>query len=253
MSHVIAGERRAHAGVSAQETFPRLLAARAAERPKDVALQEKLYGIWLPITWQEYAERVRDFGHGLADLGIARGDVVAVLGDNRSEWLIAEVAAQSIGAAVVGIYPTSLDEEIVHILTVSGARVVVAEDQEQVDKLLRVKDDVPDLATVVFYDPHGLETYTQPWLVEFTAIEERGRAWGESRPGWFEDQVAQGEPDDIAVVCTTSGTTSRPKLGQLTHRNLLSMADNLTSIDPLGPKDRFVSFLPLAWIGEQMI
>lgn len=238
---------------SADATFPRLLAQRAAERPKDVAMQEKLYGIWQPITWQEYADRVRDFGHGLAALGVGRGDIVAVLGDNRPEWLIAEVAAQSIGAAVVGIYPTSLDEEIVHILAVADARVVVAEDQEQVDKLIRVKSAVPHLQTVVFYDPHGLETYDEPWLQEFSAIEQRGREWGKDRAGWFEDQVDQGQSDDIAVVCTTSGTTSRPKLGQLTHRNLLSMADNLTSLDPLGPKDRFVSFLPLAWIGEQMI
>ncbi|HLN77269.1 MAG TPA: AMP-binding protein [Nocardioidaceae bacterium] len=238
---------------SADKTFPRLLAERAGERPKDVALQEKLYGIWQPISWQEYADRVRDFSHGLAALGVTRGQIVAVLGDNRPEWLIAEVAAQSIGAAVVGIYPTSLDEEIVHILTVAKAKVVVAEDQEQVDKLIRVKRVVPQLETVVFYDPHGLETYTEPWLMEFSAIEQRGREWEEAHQGWFESEVAKGDPDDVAVVCTTSGTTSRPKLGQLTHRNLLSMADNLTSIDPLGPKDRFVSFLPLAWIGEQMI
>ena len=149
---------------SADATFPRLLAQRATERPKDVALQEKLYGIWQPITWQEYADRVRDFGHGLASLGVTRGEIVAVLGDNRPEWLIAELAAQSIGAAVVGIYPTSLDEEIVHILTVANAKVVVAEDQEQVDKLIRVKPAVPHLDTVVFYDPHGLENYTEPWL-----------------------------------------------------------------------------------------
>ncbi|HEU0042627.1 MAG TPA: AMP-binding protein, partial [Jiangellaceae bacterium] len=238
---------------SADSTFPKLLAWRAAEHPDDVALQEKLYGIWQPISWQAYAERVRDFGHGLASLGVARGDIVAVLGDNRPEWLIAELAAQSIGAAVVGIYPTSLDEEIVHVLTTAGAKVVVAEDQEQVDKLQRFKTVVPLLETVVYYDPHGLETYDEDWLVEFVEIENQGREWGASRPGWFDEQVAKGQPDDVAVVCTTSGTTSRPKLGQLSHRNLLSMADHLTSIDPLGPKDRFVSFLPLAWIGEQMI
>jgi long-chain acyl-CoA synthetase len=255
VSDVLTGERpAAHTDRDSEgKTFPRLLAERAAERPGDVALQEKLYGIWQSITWQEYADRVRDFGHGLASLGVTRGDIVAVLGDNRPEWLIAEVAAQSIGAAVVGIYPTSLDEEIVHILTVAKAKVVIAEDQEQVDKLMRVKPMAPVLETVVFYDPHGLETYGEPWLMEFAAMEHRGRDWGASREGWFEDEVAKGAPDDIAVVCTTSGTTSRPKLGQLTHRNLLSMADNLTSIDPLGPKDRFVSFLPLAWIGEQMI
>ena len=238
---------------NAEKTFPKLLAERVQAAPRGVALQEKLYGIWQPITWQEYADRVRDFGHGLASLGVARGDIVAVLGDNRPEWLVAELAAQSVGAAVVGIYPTSLDEEIIHILTVAGARVVVAEDQEQVDKLMRVKPQVPGLEHVVYYDPHGLETYEEAWLLAFTAVEEQGREWGASRGGWFEAEVAKGEPDDVAVVCTTSGTTSRPKLGQLTHRNLLSMADHLTSIDPLGPKDRFVSFLPLAWIGEQMI
>lgn len=245
--------RRHQAAPSADKTFPKLLAERAAETPSGVALQEKLYGIWQPITWAEYAERVRDFGHALASLGVGRGDIVAVLGDNRPEWLVAELAAQSIGAAVVGIYPTSLDEEIVHILTVAAARVVVAEDQEQVDKLQRVKPLAPTLETVVYYDPHGLETYDEPWLLEFTAVAEQGRQWGSSRSGWFEAEVAKGVPGDIAVVCTTSGTTSRPKLGQLTHRNLLSMADNLTSVDPLGPDDRFVSFLPLAWIGEQMI
>ena len=238
---------------SAGETLPKVLAERAAGRPKDVALQEKLYGIWQPISWQEYADRVRDFGHGLASLGVERGDIIAVLGDNRPEWLIAELAAQSVGAAVVGIYPTSLDEEIVHILTVANARVVVAEDQEQVDKLQRTKPLMPHLRTVIYYDPHGLETYADDWLVDFAAIEEEGREWAESHHGWFEAEVAKGQPDDIAVICTTSGTTSKPKLGKLTHRNLLSMADNLTSIDPLGPKDRFVSFLPLAWIGEQML
>jgi len=233
-------------------TFPRLLAEQARQRPDGVALQEKLYGIWQPITWREYAGRVRDVAHGLASLGVARGEVVAVLGDNRPEWLISELAAQSIGAAVVGIYPTSLDEEIRHILDISGARVVVAEDQEQVDKLVKVKPHVARLETVVFYDPHGLEEYREDWLVDFAALEERGRTWGAERSGWLDQQVADGHPDDVAVICTTSGTTSRPKLGQLTHHNLLSMAESLTSIDPLGPKDRFVSFLPLAWIGEQM-
>ena len=238
----------------ADQTFPRLLARQVAERPGAVALQEKRYGVWQPVSWQEYAARVRDFGHGLASLGVGRGDIVAVLGDNRPEWVIAELAAQSIGAAVVGIYPTSLDEEIVHVLTTAAIKVVVAEDQEQVDKLLKVKDLVPHLAHVVFYDPHGLETYEHEWLRPFEEVEEAGRAWGEEQPaGWFEEQVAAGAPDDIAVICTTSGTTSRPKLGQLSHRNLLAMAQNLTGVDPLGPDDRFVSFLPLAWIGEQMI
>ncbi|GAA1158520.1 AMP-binding protein [Ornithinicoccus hortensis] len=241
-------------------TFPRLMLEMAATRPDDVAMQEKQYGIWAPITWADYAQRVRDTAHGLAALGVERGEIVAVLGDNRPEWLIAELAAQSIGAAVVGIYPTSIGEELRHILTLSQARVVVAEDQEQVDKLLRlISEPTPEdgaplaVEKVVYYDPHGLEAYTDPVLLEFTELEAQGRVWGEAHQGWYDEQVAAGTPDDIAVICTTSGTTSKPKLGELSHHNLLAMADHLTEIDPIGPKDRYVSFLPFAWIGEQML
>ncbi len=243
------------------DTFPRLLAQLAATRPDDTALQEKRYGIWQPTSWRAYAERVRDFAHGLAALGVERGSVVAVLGDNRPEWLISELAAQSIGAAVVGIYPTSIGEELQHILAVARVRVVVAEDQEQVDKLLRLREeqahapsDPPLLMeTVVYYDPHGLEHYPEPFLREFTDVETLGREWGQGRPGWLDEQVGAGSSNDIAVICTTSGTTSRPKLAELSHANLLAMAEHLTAIDPIKAKDRYVSFLPFAWIGEQML
>lgn len=242
------------------DTFPRLLANLAATRPDDVAMQEKQYGIWQPITWAGYADRVRDTAHGMAALGAQRGEIVAVLGDNRPEWLIAELAAQSMGCAVVGIYPTSIGEELRHILTIARARIVVAEDQEQVDKLLRLlSEDAPAgyepllVERVVFYDPHGLEEYDDPILLDFTDLESMGRERMAQHPNWFEEQVAAGSAEDIAVICTTSGTTSRPKLGELSHHNLLAMADNLTEIDPIRSKDRYVSFLPFAWIGEQML
>ncbi|MDQ3156360.1 MAG: AMP-binding protein [Actinomycetota bacterium] len=239
--------------MSADTTFPALLRKCATERADDVAMQEKRYGIWQPITWREYQERVNDFAHGLASLGVDRGDVVAVLGDNRPEWLIAELAVQSIGAAVVGIYPTSINEEIAHIVETADIRVVIAEDQEQVDKLIRLKATSSQLDTVIFYDPHGLEKYDLPYLREFTDIETDGREWGASHPGWLEERIQSAGADDLAVICTTSGTTSRPKLGRLTHRNLLSMAEHLAQVDPITAKDRYVSFLPFAWIGEQML
>ena len=196
--------------VSTTHTLPRLLVRLATERAGDVAMQEKRYGIWQPLSWVEYATRVRDFAHGLASFGVRRGEIVAVLGDNRPEWLISELAVQSIGAAVVGIYPTSIGEELEHILSVSAARIVVAEDQEQVDKLLRLRQSAPelDIEHVVYYDPHGLEQYDDPCLLEFTDVEARGRAWGEQHAGWYEQQVDAGSPEDIAVICTTSGTTS---------------------------------------------
>jgi long-chain acyl-CoA synthetase len=234
-------------------TFPRLLHKLAAERPDDVALQEKLYGIWQPITWREYAQRVEDFAHGLAELGVGQGQVVAVIGDNRPEWLIAELAAQSIGASVVGVYPTSIGEEVVHILTLAEVRVVVAEDQEQVDKVIRLKDRLPSVETVVYYDPHGLEHYREPYLREFTVVEAAGRKWGAANPGWLEDRMKASSPDDVAIICTTSGTTALPKLAELTHANLLTMAGHLQQVDALDPSDRYVSFLPFAWIGEQML
>ena len=236
-------------------TFPRLMLDLAKTRPDGVAMQEKLYGIWQPLTWAEYRRRVEDFAHGLAGYGVQRGEIVAVLGDNRPEWLIAELAAQSMGAAVVGIYPTSIGEELEHILTMSRARVVVVEDQEQVDKLLRLRETSDSLLVeqVVYYDPHGLESYDDPWLVDFTEVEASGRKRAEQHPTWFEDEIARSTPEDIAVICTTSGTTSKPKLGELSHRNLLTMADHLTEIDPADHTFRYVSFLPFAWIGEQML
>ncbi|MDN5587742.1 MAG: AMP-binding protein, partial [Brevibacterium sp.] len=231
----------------------------ATTDPTGVAMQEKRYGIWQPMTWQLYYQRVREFSSGLAELGVIRGDIVAVLGDNRPEWLIAELAAQTLGASVVGIYPTSIGDELTHILESSAARVVVAEDQEQVDKLLALKtaQEAAGLAfgidTIVFYDPHGLEQYTDSILLDFTEVEARGARALATNSDWLDSQMSQGDVDDIAVICTTSGTTSKPKLAYLSHANLLSMAANLDSIDPITPNYRYVSILPFAWIGEQML
>jgi long-chain acyl-CoA synthetase len=237
-----------------ETTFPKLL-YDLADRFGDqgIALQEKQYGIWQAITWAAYRQRVRDFAHGLAHLGVRSGDVVAILGDNRPEWLIAELAAQSVGGCVVGIYPTSVGEEIVHILTHAQVRVVVAEDQEQVDKLIRLWPRLDAVEKVVYYDPHGMEHYDQDYLLEFTDLEAQGRQYEASQPGWLDGQVAAGRASDVAVICTTSGTTAQPKLAMLSHRNLLSMGRSLMAIDPIKGGDRYVSFLPFAWIGEQML
>ena len=235
-------------------TLPKLLYALADRHGADrIALQEKRYGIWQPVSWAAYRARVRDFAHGLAQQGVRPGDVVAVLGDNRPEWLISELGAQSLGACVVGIYPTSVGEEIVHILSHARVRVVVAEDQEQVDKLIRLWDRLDSVKAVIYYDPRGLEHYQQDYLLEFTAVEARGRVYEQTHPGWLDEQIAAGRASDIAVICTTSGTTARPKLAMLSHRNLLSMGSSLMAIDPLDADDRYVSFLPFAWIGEQML
>jgi long-chain acyl-CoA synthetase len=235
-------------------TFPTLLAELDRRFGESrIAVQEKRYGIWQSMTWRELHRRVRDFAHGLAALGVEAGEVVAVLGDNRPEWLIAELAAQSIGACTVGIYPTSVGEEVVHVLTDGKVRVVVAEDQEQVDKIVDLKDRLPGVERVIYYDLRGLESYDVPYLLEFTAVEAKGREWEAEHSGWLDEQMAAGRGSDIATICTTSGTTGRPKLAMLSHSNLLNMGRNLMDVDPIGAGDRYLSFLPLAWIGEQMI
>jgi long-chain acyl-CoA synthetase len=235
-------------------TFPQLLAELAGRYGDDrVALQEKRYGIWQPTTWREYHKRVRDFGHGLAALGVQAGEVVAVLGDNRPEWLVTELAVQSLGGATVGIYPTSIGEEVVHILDHARVRLVVAEDQEQVDKLVGLWDRLETVEKVIYYDPRGLQHHGLDYLVEFTALEEAGRRYERSHPGWLDEQVAAGRGRDIAILSTTSGTTGRPKLAMLSHANLMAMGSQLMEEDPMSIDDRYVSFLPLAWIGEQML
>jgi len=232
------------------DTFPKVLRNMAATKGNKIALQEKRYGIWQALNWAEFDERVRVFAQGLSTMGVGRGEVIAVLGDNRPEWLIAELGVQALGGMSVGIYPTSIGEEIVHILTHAGIRVIVAEDQEQVDKLI----DLPStIEKIIYYDPQGLELYDDPKLIEFTEVERLGRAFEAEHPGWIDEQIDSGSGEDTAVLCTTSGTTGLPKLAMLSHRNLLSMGRNLMEVDPLGAEDRFVSFLPFAWVGEQMM
>jgi long-chain acyl-CoA synthetase len=237
--------------VSPDATFPQLLRRLAAQHPHRHALREKRYGIWQSITWAQYEQRVRRFAEGLASMGFRRGETLAVLGDNRPEWVIAELAAQSLGGCSLGLYPDGVLDEVAHVLTHGRVRFVVAEDQEQVDKLVELADSgaIDTVEHVIYYDPRGLERYAQPYLAEFTAVEERGAA----AAGWWEEQVEQGRPEDVAILCTTSGTTGKPKLAMLTHANLLWMASSLMSEDRIGADDEFLSFLPLAWIGEQMI
>jgi len=234
-------------------TLPRLLLAHAAAHPAETALQEKRHGIWQPLSWAQYATRVRDFACGLGTLGVRRGDVVSVLGDNRPEWLISELGAQCLGALVVGIYPSSIGDEIEHVLSLARVRTVIAEDQEQVDKLLALRTRLPELEHIVYYDPRGLEHCRETGLCSFRDVERAGRAHAARHPGWLDQQIQRGQPGDAAIACTTSGTTARPKLALLSHANLLHMGQRLHEVDPLHARCRYVSFLPLAWIGEQML
>lgn len=236
------------------DTFPKLL-LRNAERFGDgkVAMREKEFGIWQAFSWAQYHEHVKYFSLGLISLGLARGDKVAIIGDNRPEWVWAEIAAQAAGAVPLGLYQDSTLKEVAYIIEHSDASFVVAEDQEQVDKILEILEQVPKVRYVVYTDPRGMRGYKAPQLLDFRDVEQLGRDLDEAEPELYGRNVAASSGDDLAFLCYTSGTTGFPKGAMLTFRNLLTMAANLMTVDPKSEADEFVSFLPLAWIGEQMM
>lgn len=235
-------------------TLPQLLRLRAEREGERVALREKDFGIWNEITYAEYYARVRDFGHGLLALGFAPGEKFAIIADNIPEWVIAELAVQGIGGVSVGVYPSSVPPEIAYVLDYTDATFVLAEDQEQVDKLLEIRDRIPKVRKVIFEDPRGMRAYRgDDWFLSFEEVLKLGRDHRAKHPGAFEDRLAAGKPDDVAHFSLTSGTTGKPKAAMLTHKNLIHMGVALQEIDPLEPTDDYLSFLPLAWIGEQMM
>ncbi len=232
-----------------------VLLQRNAHRYGDgrVALREKEYGIWQLVSWQGYYDHVKNLALGLRALGFGKGDKLAIIGDNRPEWVYAELAAQSLGAIPLGIYQDSILTEVAYIINHSEARIVVAEDQEQVDKILEMKDELPLLDRIIYTDNKGMRHYDDEKLIYFPEVEQLGREYESEHPGEFEQTLETLNDTDVALISYTSGTTGFPKGSLLTHRNMLKMALNLHTVDPKYENDEFVSFLPLPWIGEQMM
>lgn len=234
-------------------TFPKYLIERTKKTGSKVALREKDFGIWNEITYEQYFNEVKFLSLGLAKLGFQRGDKLAVIGDNRPEWVISELATQSLGGISVGIYQESLPNEISYILDHCDATFVVVEDQEQVDKLFEIKDEIQKVKSIIYYDPRGMRNYQDEHLLSFLDVQALGQEFAAKNPAFFESEVMKGNENDVAILSYTSGTTGNPKGTMLTYKNLLDMAKNLSTIDPLTEDDEYVSFLPLAWIGEQMM
>ncbi len=232
-----------------ETTLPGLLLERAGEAGDRCAMREKEWGVWQCCSWADYLTAASEFAAGIRSLGFSRGDVVVLIGDNRPEWLWAELAAQGLGGLALGLYQDAPADEIAYLFELVEAGLVVAEDQEQVDKILSLRKDLPGLKYIVYHDPKGLAGYHDPGLMSFDEVRQRG---GADAAG-FADWVAELSPDDPCLIAVTSGSTGRPKPAVLSHRNLLSMAWNLGRVDPKRPSDEFVSFLPLAWMGEQMM
>ena len=232
--------------------MPRVLAAQARRFARHkVALREKKYGIWQQVTWDAYAAHVRAVCLGLLELGLERGDKLAVISGNRPAWLYAELAAQAAGAIPVGIFVDSLPEHVRLILHHSEARFVLVEDQEQADKILAVRDALPSVERIIVDDMRGLEGHKDAALISLDDVERMGRDADTREPGRYEALLERGAPDDVAVLLYTSGTTGTAKAAMISHRNLLATATNVTHVDPVRDTDEIVSFLPFAWIGEQ--
>jgi long-chain acyl-CoA synthetase len=240
------------ARVAQADTYPKLLRLNAREHGGEVALREKDLGLWRLFTWSDYHRRVHDFALGMAELGLGRGDVIGIIGDNRPDWVAAEVASHALGSLSLGLYRDVLDEEAAYLLNYGEARLVFAEDEEQVDKLLSLADRVPHLKHIVYSDPRGMRKYDDPRLIEADKLAAMGRARATREPGIYDALVDATKGEDIAILCTTSGTTSHPKLAMLSAGRLLNHCAAYLAFDPKGPGDEYVSVLPLPWIMEQV-
>jgi len=235
---------------SRTDTLPKLLQRNAEEVPGADGIREKTRGVWQTLTWPAYRDRVRDFAMGLAATGFGRDDKLSVIGDNRPQLYIAQLATQALGGISVPVYQDSIAAELVYVLNHAETSVIVAEDQEQVDKVLSLKDELPGLRLVVFDDPRGLWGYDDPILRSFESVLEAGRAFVAANSGRYEAELAKGGPDDIAMIAYTSGTTGNPKGVMLSHRNMIAAAESFIEVNDTRAGDNWLSYLPMAWVGD---
>jgi len=234
------------------DTFPKILSHNARNWPTDVAMREKEFGIWHEFTWQEYQNRVKWLSLALLKLGIQPGDAIGLLGDNRPEWVWGEIAAHAMGCYSLGIYQDSLHEEVVYLLNKSNATVVIAENEEQCDKLLELGDQINTVQVIVYCDSRGMRKYTDKRLISIEDIYKQGQAIEKNAPNKYSDLVNATTAEETAIYCTTSGTTSKPKIAFLSGGNFVKHCSSYLRADPREAGDNYVSVLPLPWIMEQV-
>ena len=236
----------------AVDTLPKVL-KRNYERYGDgkVALREKDRGIWKGYTWKDYYEKTKYFSYGLASLGFERSDRLAIIGDGKPEICWAELGAQAMGGVVLGIFTDCRPEEVKFFVEHSDSKFVVAQDQEQVDKLLEIKDELPELKKVIYWDPKGLWFYEEDILMAFDEVLQLGREYEKAHPGLFEQEIESGKGEDIALMLYTSGTTGLPKGVMVSHAAIMSFAEQVVDAFRQTDKDELVSFVPMAWVAGQ--
>ena len=231
-------------------TLPKLVERNAKEDPSGAGMREKTRGVWKTYSWSAYRDDVRDFALGLAALGFNRGDKLSVVGDNRPQLYFAQLSAQVLGGVSVPVYQDSIAEELVYVLNHAETSVIVAEDQEQVDKALSLKARLPRLRHVIFDDPRGLSFYDDPLLRSFASVLEEGRKFSAAQPNFYQAELAKGGADDVAMIAYTSGTTGNPKGVMLSHRNMIATAEAFIEVNDVKAGDNWLSYLPMAWVGD---
>jgi long-chain acyl-CoA synthetase len=234
------------------DTLPRYLLRNAQQHPDRPAIREKDRGIWQTYTWRQYQDHVRDIALGLAALGFTRGGKLSVIGDNRPRLYWSQVAAICLGGVSVPVYQDSIAKELAFVLDHAEVSVVVAEDQEQVDKILALKSQLPALKLVVYEDPRGMSQYHAPDLKSLDEVEELGRRFGAEHPGHFEREIERGRMDDVALFAYTSGTTGSPKGAMLTHANMVETGHTLAEAEDVRLDDDWLAYLPMAWVGDSL-
>ena len=240
--------------LTGEMTLPKLLLHTASVMGRErIALREKEFGIWRPITWGHYLENVKQIGLGFVALGLQPGEKVALIGDNRPEGLFSEMATLAVGGVVVWLFQDALIDEVQYIVDHSDAKFLIGEGQEEVDKGLTIRDQCPKLQRIIWDDRKGMRRYTDSMLISLDEVKRLGRELDAQQPELFNRLVAQGRAADICLLFYTSGTTAKPKGALLTHFNMLMMGQNMMRVDAYRQSDDFVSYLPFAWIGEQMM
>ncbi len=235
-----------------QTTFPKLLLKHATERAQGSAMREKEYGIWQAITWGALAQLVEQLACGLHQAGLARGEHMVVVGANRPRLYATMLAAQSLGAIPIPLYQDAVAAECVFPINNADVRFAVVEDQEQVDKMLEIRDRCPQLCNIYFDDPRGLRKYDEPGLAALDELTASGQAFSALHPEFFKAEVAKADPHDVAAMFFTSGTTGNPKGVVHTHNSLLDRARAGAVFDKLTNAEEVLAYLPPAWIGQNI-
>ncbi|ACL01776.1 Long-chain-fatty-acid CoA ligase (AMP-forming) [Desulfatibacillum aliphaticivorans] len=235
------------------ETVPTLFWRRVHDWADNTALRAKVYGIWRKITWREYGQKARYAGLGLISLGLEKGDRVTIISENNPEWLFSDMGAMCAGGISVGIYPTDSPQQVEYVLNHCQAKFYIAEDEEQLDKVLEVRERTPHLKKIIVMDMEGLRHFEDDMCMSFDDLLELGKKMDEENPLLFEQRLREPQPEDTAILIYTSGTTGPPKGAMITHSNILNTMDMQNEVNAGDETDEVLSFLPLCHIAQRTV